>query len=164
MFNGPQIRELMRNSSFDEVLCEAEKRAWVSFKNVSTEFLRKKRNKTMKIWLMPSFQVLSAKMFTKAHFLNYPLDYFPENCGNCSDEEGERFRHGICMMEEQCQGHWDIDFDFFIFILLSRESGRGAMRRTNPDWLRSCLCLQVFRLNFLQTSLICCLPDSTKQR
>ena len=36
------------------------------------------------------------------------------------------------------------DFDFFIFILLSRESGGGAMRRTNPDSLRSCLCFQVF--------------------
>ena len=95
----------MRNSSFDEVLSEAEKKVWVSFKNVSTEFLRKKRNKTMKIWLMHSFQVLSAKMFTEAHFLNYPLNYFPENCGKYSKEEDERFRHGICMMEEQCQGH-----------------------------------------------------------
>ena len=34
--------------------------------------------------------------------------------------------------------------DFFI---LSRES---AMRRTNPDSLRSCLCFQVFRLNYLR--------------
>ena len=56
------------------------------------------------------------------------------------------------------------DDDFFIFILLSRESDGGAMRRTNPDSLRSYLCFQVFRLNFLLTSLICCLPDSTKQR
>ena len=39
-------------------------------------------------------------------------------------------------------------FAFFIFILLSRESGGGAMRRTNPDALRSCLYFQVFRLNF----------------
>ena len=37
---------------------------------------------------------------------------------------------------------------FFILILLSRESGVGAMRRTNPDALRSCLYFQVFRLNF----------------
>ena len=59
---------------------------------------------------------------------------------------------------------YDDDDDFFIFILLSRESDGGAMRRTNPDSLRSCLCFQVFRLNFLLTSLICCLPDSTKQR
>ena len=59
---------------------------------------------------------------------------------------------------------YTIRFDFFIFILLSRESDGGAMRRTNPDSLRSYLCFQVFRLNFLLTSLICCLPDSTKQR
>ena len=52
MFNRPQIRELMRNSSFGEVLSEAEKKAWISFKNVSTEFFRKKRDKTMNIWLM----------------------------------------------------------------------------------------------------------------
>ena len=32
--------------------------------------------------------------------------------------------------------------DFFIFILLSRENGVGAMRRTNPDSLKSCLCFQ----------------------
>ena len=54
--------------------------------------------------------------------------------------------------------------DLFIFILLSRKSGGGAVRWTNPDSLRSCLCFRVFQLNFLQTSLICCLPDSTKQR
>ena len=54
--------------------------------------------------------------------------------------------------------------DFFIFILLSRESGGGAIRRTNPDSLRSCLCFYVFRLNFLLTCLIYCLPDSIKQR
>ena len=44
--------------------------------------------------------------------------------------------------------------NFFIFILLSRESGGGAMRRTNPDSLRSCLYFQVLRLNFLLTSTI----------
>ena len=38
--------------------------------------------------------------------------------------------------------------DFFIFILLSRESDGGAMRRTNPDSLTSCPCFRVFRLNF----------------
>ena len=41
-----------------------------------------------------------------------------------------------------------IRFDFFIFILLSRESDGGAAHRTNPDSLRSYLCFRVFRLNF----------------
>ena len=36
--------------------------------------------------------------------------------------------------------------------------------RTNSDSLRSCLCFQVFRLNFLLTVLMCCLPDSTIAR
>ena len=64
---------------------------WISFKNVSTEFLRKKRNKVMKIWSMRRFQVLSAKMFTEMHLLNSHFEYFPENCGDYSEEEGERF-------------------------------------------------------------------------
>ena len=42
----------------------------------------------------------------------------------------------------------EVSFFFFIFILLSRESNGGAMRRTNPDTLRSYLCFRVFRLNF----------------
>ena len=37
---------------------------------------------------------------------------------------------------------------FFIFILLSRESDGGAMHRTNPDSLRSCICFRIFQLSF----------------
>ena len=39
-------------------------------------------------------------------------------------------------------------FDFFIFILLWRESDGGIIRRTNPDSLRRCFCFLVFRLSF----------------
>ena len=42
----------------------------------------------------------------------------------------------------------DLISDFFIFILSSRESGGGAVRRANPDSLRSCLCFQVFPVEF----------------
>ena len=52
VFNGPQIRESMRDTTFDEVLTETEKRAWKSFKNISTKFLGKKRSQDMKIWFM----------------------------------------------------------------------------------------------------------------
>ena len=31
VFNEPQIHELMRDTTFDKVLTEAEKRAWESF-------------------------------------------------------------------------------------------------------------------------------------
>ena len=41
--------------------------------------------------------------------------------------------------------------DFFIFILLSRESDRGAVHRTNPEShsLGSCFCFRVLRLSFI---------------
>ena len=37
--------------------------------------------------------------------------------------------------------------DFFVFILLLRESNGGAAHRTNPDSLISCLYFRVFRLS-----------------
>ena len=52
VFNGPQIRELMKDTTFDEVSTEAEKRAWESFKNISLNFLGKSVAQTMKIWFM----------------------------------------------------------------------------------------------------------------
>ena len=42
VFDGPQIRELMKDSSFDEILTGNEKTAWVSFKNVYINFLGKR--------------------------------------------------------------------------------------------------------------------------
>ena len=43
VFNGPQIRELMKDSCFDEILTSNENTALVSFKNVCTNFLGKRR-------------------------------------------------------------------------------------------------------------------------
>ena len=60
---------------------------------------------------------------------------------------GNRVNVGILRTEKQGLVFHD---DHFTFILLSRESGGGAMRRMNPDSLGSCLCFQVFRLNFLR--------------
>ena len=41
VLNGPQIRELIRDTSFDKVLTEAEKRAWKSLKMFPPKFLEK---------------------------------------------------------------------------------------------------------------------------
>ena len=106
VFNGPQIRELRRDTAFDEVLTEAEKRAWESFENVFIKFLGKKRSpnyEDMVYELMHNFQALGARMSTKMHFLNSHLDYFPENCGDYSEEQGECFHRDIRIMEKQYQ-------------------------------------------------------------
>ena len=48
---------------------------------------------------------------------------------------------------EQAFGYWFV-IDFFIFILLSRESDKCAMHRTSPDSPMTCSCLPSFPLEF----------------
>jgi hypothetical protein len=43
-------------------------------------------------------------MSLKIHFLHSHLDFFPENCGEVSDEHGERFHKDISSMEKRYQG------------------------------------------------------------
>lgn len=47
-------------------------------------------------------------MSVKLHFLNSHVDYFPENLGVVSEEQGERFHQNIKEMERRYQGSWDI--------------------------------------------------------
>ena len=42
------------------------------------------------------------------HFLNSHLDYFPDDCGNYSEEQGERFHQDIAIMEQRYQGQWNV--------------------------------------------------------
>ena len=77
-------------------------------------------------------------MSTKMHFLNSHLDYFPKNCGDYSEEQGERFHRDIRMMEERYQGRWDINMlaDYCwclkrdIPILQKQQHKRKALKRS----------------------------------
>ena len=46
-------------------------------------------------------------MSIKVHFLHSHLYKFPDNCGDVSDEQGERFHQGVKKMEEPYHGRWD---------------------------------------------------------
>jgi len=46
-------------------------------------------------------------MSPKTHFLHPHLDFFPENCGEVSDEQGERFHQDISSIEKRYQGNWN---------------------------------------------------------
>ena len=52
---------------------------------------------------MQNFQALGARMSIKMHCLNSHLDCFPNNCGDYSEEQGEKFHLDICLMEERYQ-------------------------------------------------------------
>ena len=50
--------------------------------------------------LMENFRKLGARMSVKMHFLHSHLDYFPENCGDLNEEQGELFHQDLHGMEE----------------------------------------------------------------
>ena len=59
--------------------------------------------------MVGKFRILGISMSIKVHFLNSHLNRFPENLGDVSDKQGERFHQGIKTMEERYQGRWDIE-------------------------------------------------------
>nr|CAH7728148.1 unnamed protein product [Callosobruchus chinensis] len=58
--------------------------------------------------LASSFKALGCNMSIKLHYLDSHLDRFPENLGDMSEEQGERFHQDIKIMEDRYQGRWDI--------------------------------------------------------
>jgi hypothetical protein len=46
-------------------------------------------------------------MSVKVHFLHSHIEYFPENLGRFSEEQGERFYQDIKEMERRYQGRWN---------------------------------------------------------
>ena len=54
--------------------------------------------------LMENFRKLGSRMSVKMHFLRSHLDYFPENCGDFSEEQSKRFHQDLRGMVEGYQG------------------------------------------------------------
>ena len=110
VFDGPQIRQLIRDQHFIGTMTELEKNAWLSFKAIVTDFLGNTRaeNYTEIVQkLLDSYKTLGCNMSIKVHFLHSHLDKFPENLGAISDEQGERFHQDLKVMETRYQGRWD---------------------------------------------------------
>jgi hypothetical protein len=58
--------------------------------------------------MLENLQILGCNMSLKLNFLHFHLDYFPENLGDLSEEQGERFHQDIKEMERRYQGRWDV--------------------------------------------------------
>ena len=89
-----------------------EQDAWRTYSTVIEGFLGNKRSSEYVSHvneLMKSVEKLGARMSIKIHFLQSHLDYFPENCRDYSEEQGERFHQDIITMETRYQGRWDIN-------------------------------------------------------
>jgi len=132
VFDGPQIRELTRDEEFTGHMTEAEKRAWTAFQVVISNFLGKHRSPDYEDQvkeLLESFQSLGSQMSVKMHFLSSHLDYFPANCGDYSEEQGERFHQDLRQMEERYQGYWDVNMLADYCWCLKRDLPNSTHRR-----------------------------------
>ena len=109
-FDGSDIRKLIKDENFVCSMNALELNAWNSFVVVVKNFLghHKAHNyKELVDKMLTSYREVGAKMSIKVHFLFSHLDRFPENCVDVSDEQGERFRQNIKLMDERYQGRWD---------------------------------------------------------
>lgn len=110
VFDGPQIRALFQDQEFEKLMTENEKAAWVSFKEVSTKFLGNTKDpnyKNIVKQMVANFQTMKCLMNLKLHFLDSHVDYFPENLGHFSEEQGERSHQDLKDVERRWQGVWD---------------------------------------------------------
>ena len=110
VFDGPQIRKLLKDDQFLTSMNQLEANAWTSFVSVIKDFLgnHKAENYVELVdKMLENFKELNVNMSIKVHFLYSHLDKFPENLGSVSDEQGERFHQDMRDMEERYQGRWD---------------------------------------------------------
>lgn len=95
---GPDIRRLIASAEFESTLSEVELKAWRALKNVTANFLGKRRSdnyESMVQEMLDGFQAININMSPKIHFMNSHLDAFARQLPTESDEHGERF-HQVC--------------------------------------------------------------------
>ena len=110
IFVGPQIREVLKDTDFEELLNLKELRAWEAFKSVCSGFLGNTSVPDYQACiekLLKSYEDMGCRMSLKIHFLHSHLNFFPPNLGAVSDEHGERFHQVITKMESNYQGKWN---------------------------------------------------------
>ena len=110
VFDGPQIRTLVRNEEFVNKINDKEKAAWLSFVAVTRNFVGNKKAdnyQALVIRMLLAYRDLGYKMSIMLHFLHNHLDEFASNPKVVSDEQGEQFYQDLMTMEHRYQGRWD---------------------------------------------------------
>ena len=90
IFDGPQIRQLVRDPEFENSMTEVEQETWKVFVLVINNFLgnNKARNyaEIVMLIMLTAFRNLGCNMSVKMHYLFLHMDRFPKNLGSMCDE------------------------------------------------------------------------------
>ncbi|GBM30356.1 hypothetical protein AVEN_21475-1 [Araneus ventricosus] len=111
VFDGPQIRQLVKDEYFIVTVTELQKNAWLAFRNIVKYFLGNTRAQIyteILQQLLENYKMLGCNLSIKSHFLHSHLADFPKNLGAVSDEQRERFHQDLKVMEARYQGRWDV--------------------------------------------------------
>ncbi|GFU71227.1 uncharacterized protein TNCV_3782131 [Trichonephila clavipes] len=133
IFVGPDIRKLLQDETFVTKMEMKERNAWNSFKLVVTGFLGNRKDpnyKALVAELLQNCKILGRNMSVKLHFLHSHLDYFPENLGAVSEEQGECFHQDIKEMERRCHGRWNVNMMADYCCMLKRENPQEHSRKS----------------------------------
>ena len=132
VFDGPQIKKLLKDQNFEQTMNAVELAAWISMRDVMTKFLgnvKDEQYETIVKTMLDHMKELGCRMSLKLHFLHSHLDQFPENLGAVSEEMGERFHQDIKEAERRYQGRWDVPMMADYCWCLKRDGEHGAVRR-----------------------------------
>ena len=132
IFNGPQIRQLLKDSNCMSSTSSKEVRAWKAFVEVINIFLGNKKADNYKDLLqelLSSFEGLGCNMSIKVQFFKSYADKIPENLGSVSEEQGERFHQDIKTMEERYQKRWDCHMMADYCWSLKRDVSKASYKR-----------------------------------
>ena len=141
IFVGPQIREVLKDTDFEELLYLNELRAREAFKSVCSGFLGNTRVQDYQACiekLLKSYEDMGCWVSLKIHFLHSHLNFFPPNLGAVSDEHGERFHQDITKMESNYQGKWNLGMMGDVCWMLLRDIPEAKYTRSSKKthvWL-----------------------------
>ena len=91
IFDGPQMRQLIRDPEFENSINEVELEVWKAFALVVKNFLGNNRVRNYAELvnnILTAVTNLSCNMSVKMHYLFSHMDRFPENLGSMCEEHG----------------------------------------------------------------------------
>ena len=134
-----QIREVLKDTDFEELLNLKELRAWEAFKSVCSGFLGNTRVPDYQACiekLLKSYEDMGCRMSLKINFLHSHLN-FPPNLEAVSDKHREKFHQDITKMESNYQGKWNPGMmgDFCWMLLRDIPEAKYTRSKKTLFWL-----------------------------